>query len=205
MEQQLTISQIKDRLRDLGVHGYSGKPKAVLLQMLANPAQYKAAGTPGRRKSAGPTIASLREELKALGVKGYSGKSKAELEALLAKHRGGRPPSPVRAPMRPPSPVRAPTRPPSPVRAPTRPPSPPRFTLPAVAPLARPPSPRLTAPKITAPLLRPVSPPRATVAPAGANLQTMKLTELRELAKSQGIKGFSALPKAELINRLSQR
>ncbi len=40
---------------------------------------------------------------------------------------------------------------------------------------------------------------------AAAQLQTMKVTELRDLAKSRGIKGYSALPKAELITRLSQR
>ena len=222
MAEPQTINQIKDKLRAMGVKGYSGKNKAELLQMLANPNAFKAAGTPGRRKSEGPTIKSLRDELKGLGAKGYSGKSKAELMALVEKYRGGRPPSParpvgrppspVRVATRPPSPVRAPTRPPSPVRAPTRPPSPPRFTLPAVAPIARPPSPRLTAPRVTLPT-RAVSPPRvAPLTPArppspraAAQLQTMKVTELRDLAKSRGIKGYSALPKAELITRLSQR
>ena len=107
MAQPQTINQIKDQLRAMGVKGYSGKNKAELLQMLANPNAFKAAGTPGRRKSEGPTIKSLREELKGLGAKGYSGKSKAELMALVAKYRGGRPPSPVRPVGRPPSPVRA--------------------------------------------------------------------------------------------------
>ena len=42
-----TINQIKDKLRAMGVKGYSGKNKAELLQMLANPNAFKAAGTPG--------------------------------------------------------------------------------------------------------------------------------------------------------------
>ena len=62
--------------------------------------------------------------------------------------------------------------------------------------------PRMEAPTVRAPSPRPVVPALRPVSPPRGNLQAMTVTQLKDLARQRGLKGYSTKRKDELIAML---
>ena len=162
-------------LKQKGATGISNKNKSDLVEMLVT-GQIKAAGTPGRHKSEGPTVESYKAQLKAMGISGYSNKNKEQLKQMVSDAQAGLiQPGPPRHGPRPKSPsgasrVVSPTarvsptrRAPSPVRPPVVPismarsPSPTGMRPPVPIPVTRITSPGNVSPSRTLPVIRPIA------------------------------------------------